>query len=200
MDELNAAIRARFIDGPEFEFIDEATFDQARKECGEAGAAVALEILESIDPARLKARALRMTGMDGVEEMLLMDPLQFADSITNPTFAMLRDSLHDPTTTVRIGRRGQGIGLDFLSDERVLLQVDVPFTINKNGAWISGDRYEGTKWHTKEGRELAYGQRRPRKSRELATSINTYVNFGATGIFGGRTAPEEGLFDATETA
>jgi hypothetical protein len=71
-----------------------------------------------------------------------------------------------------------------VNGSRTLLQVDVPFTINKNGAWISGDYYTGTRWHAKEGRQLAWGQRRPKKSRELATSINTYVNFGATGIFG----------------
>lgn len=195
MDALNADIRARFISTPEFEFLDEAVFDRARKECGEAGATVALEILGSIDPARLKARALKMIGMDGAEEMLLMDPDRFVDSITNEAFGRLRDRLHDPATTLLIGRRGQGIGFDFVSGGEVILQVDVPFTINKNGAWISGDYYDGTRWHAKERRNLAYGQRRPKKSRELATSINTYVNFGATGIFEVTTSPSTGLSD-----
>lgn len=189
MDALNAGIRARFIATSEFEFLDETAFDRARKECGDAGATVALEILGAIDEPRLKARALKMTGMDGTEEMLIMDPAQFSDSITNETFAALRDSLHDPATTLVVGRRGQGIGFDFVNDGRVLLQVDVPFTINKNGAWISGDYYPGTRWHAKEGTNLAYGQRRPKKSRELATSINTYANFGATGIFSVDTPP-----------
>lgn len=184
MDALNAQIRSRFIDTPEFEFLDEDVFDRARKECGEAGVAIALQILTHINADRLKARGLKMIGMDGTEELLLMDPERFADTITNAAFSELRTALRDPTTTLRVGKRGQGIGFDFVKGERVLLQVDVPFTINKNGAWISGDHYEGTKWHVKESRPLAYGQRRPRKSRELATSINTYVNFGATGIFG----------------
>jgi hypothetical protein len=184
LDALNSSIRARFIDTPEFEFLDEMVFDRARKECGEAGATAALEILGHIDHDRRKVRLLKMIGMDGTEELLLMDPEQFTDSITNPTFHALRLSIQDPATQLRVGRRGQGIGFAFVAGERVLLQVDVPFTINKNGAWISGDYYSGTRWHVKEGRSLAYGQRRPKKSRELATSINTYVNFGATGIFG----------------
>ena len=125
-----------------------------------------------------------MIGMDGEEEMLLMDPNQFTDSITNPIFRALRVALQDPATQLVVGRRGQGVGFNFVIGDLPLLQVDVPFTINKNGAWISGDYYVGTKWHAKEQRNLAYGQRRPKKSRELATSINTYVNFGATGIFG----------------
>lgn len=189
MDALNADIRDRFISTPEFEFLDETVFDKARKECGESGATVALEILGSIDPARLKGRALKMIGMNGAEEMLLMDPDRFVDSITNRAFGGLRDRLKDPTTTLLVGRRGQGIRFDFVSGGEVILQVDVPFTVNKNGAWISGDHYEGTRWHAKERKYLAHGQRRPKKSRELATSINTYVNFGATGIFDVTTAP-----------
>jgi hypothetical protein len=200
MDALNADIRARFISTPEFEYLEEAVFDRARKECGEAGASMALEILGSIDPARLKARALKMVGMDGAEEMLIMDPVQFADSITNETFSRLRDKLQDPGTTLLVGRRGQGIGFDFVSEGEVILQADVPFTINKNGAWISGDYYSGTRWHAKEGKDLAYGQRRPRKSRELATSINTYVNFGATGIFAVETPQSPGLIDVEAEA
>ena len=195
MDALNAGIRARFIDTPEFEFLDEEVFDRARKECGDAGATVALEILASIDPTRLKARAMKMIGMDGAEEMLIMDPVQFADTISNDRFGELRTSIQAPSTTVLVGRRNQGIGFDFMSEGKVLLAVEVPFTINKNGAWISGDYYSGTRWHAKEGRDLAYGQRRPKKSRELATSINTYVNFGATGIFDVTTAPSPRLLD-----
>ena len=42
----------------------------------------------------------------------------------------------------------------------------------------------GGKRHRKEGLVLDYGQRRPKKSREIATSINTYVEFEkAAGIF-----------------
>ena len=60
--------------------------------------------------------------------------------------------------------------------------VDVPFTINKNGAWIS-EEYQGERFHAKEQKMLATGQRRPKKSKELATSTNTYVDFAAAGIF-----------------
>lgn len=184
MDKLNEDIRRRFIETSEFEFLDERVFNIARKECGDAGAAIALEVLRLIGVPRVHTRLLKMIGMDGSEELLLMDPQRFADSITNAPFRALRESLHGPTTTLTFRRRGQGIGFDFMSGDSVLLQVDVPFTINKNGAWISGDNYPGTRLHSKEGLALAYGQRRPKKSKELATSINTYVNFGAAGIFG----------------
>ena len=184
MDQLNSDIRARFIDTPEFAYLDEVVFDRARKECGAAGAAIAAQVLTHVDHARSKSRALKMVGMDGGEEMLLMDPTAFADTITNPVFRRLRETVQSPETVLRVSPRGQAIAMDFMAGHRVALEVYVPFTINKNGAWMSGDPYEGVRFHAKEGVNLAWGQRRPKKSRELATSINTYVNFGATGIFG----------------
>ena len=184
IDQLNLDIRTRFIDTPEFEYLDEETFDRARKECGAAGATLALKILARMDESRLKARALSMIGMDGSEEMLIMDPERCSDSITIAAFQALRESLRDPATHLRCERRHQGIGFDFVGEGKTLLRFYVPFTINKNGAWISGDRYEGVRFHKKEGRYLSYGQRRPKKSRELATSINTYVDFSTSGIFG----------------
>ncbi len=186
MDDLNVAIRSRFLDTDEFRYLDEKVFASARKQCGNEGARIGLDILQRLDLEVIRNRLLRMIGMDGSEEMLLMDPRRFADSITNERFRELRRSVQDSATTLKIGSRKQGIGFDFTRGEVMLLQIDVPFTINKNGAWISGDVYQGTRFHPKEGVCLAYGERRPKKSRELATSINTYVNFGATGIFGSR--------------
>ena len=81
-------------------------------------------------------------------------------------------------------KRGQGLGIEFVHENVVVLKAQVPFTINKNGAWISGTPYAGVRLHHKEGVELAFGQRRPKKSRELATSVNTYLDLQPTGIFG----------------
>ena len=64
-----------------------------------------------------------------------------------------------------------------------MLSVNIPFTINKNGAWMSGTPYEGSTAYHNEPYPLAYNERRPRKSRELATSINTYLDLKSTGVF-----------------
>ncbi len=182
LDELNAAIKDRFVYDPDFEFLDEDEFDKARKEVGASGQAIILEILHRLDPATVKDRLLEMTGLDGREEVLLLDPYRRSDTITNEGFCQLRFGVSDPASTVEFGAHGQSIRFEFILGSRSLLTVDVPFTINKNGAWIS-DEYEGTRFHEKEGLELATGQRRPMKSKQLATSTNTYVDFDAAGIF-----------------
>ena len=182
LDELNAAIKQRFVYGEDFEFLDEAQFDLARKQIGAAGQEIILEILESLGDHQVKARLLKMTSLDGQEEVLIMDPAQRSDTITNPNFRKLRFGVSSDECVVHFASHGQSIRFEFVMRGEVLLVVDVPFTINKNGAWIS-EPYEGERLHRKEGVLLRTGQRRPKKSKELATSTNTYVDFAGAGIF-----------------
>jgi hypothetical protein len=182
LDSLNSAIKERFVYSEEFEFLDERKFDRARKEVGSEGQRIILDIVSSIGAERIKQRLLKMTGLDGSEEILIMDPLRRSDSITNGSFRRLRIGVMDPESTVNFTAHGQSIRFEFRLDSVVLLTVDVPFTINKNGAWIS-EVYSGARLHKREGVMLSSGQRRPKKSKELATSTNTYVDFAAAGIF-----------------
>lgn len=183
LDELNSNMRSRFLDSDEFEFLDEAAFDSARKEVGNAGAEVTLRALKLIDPQIVRERILQMIGLDGVEEVLMFDQSRYADSITVDGFHSLLSDVQNPNTALVFDRLGQGIEFRFENGTQAVLKLHVPFTINKNGAWISGPAYAGTRFHKKEKTELAHGQRRPKKSRELATSINTWVDFESTGIF-----------------
>lgn len=179
LDNLNEEIKNTFVYGKEFEYLDEFKFDLARKSCGESGIALSLEILNYIDqnhPHLIKQRLLKMTGFAGSEELLVLAEKDKLDSITNSQFQKKLDLARSQASEVTYYQNGQGIRFDFISDTEVLFDVHIPFTINKNGAWISGEPYEGTRLHVKENKQLAYGQRRPKKSKELATSINTYLN------------------------
>lgn len=176
LDALNQGIKARFVYSDEFEFLDEARFQEARRECGEAGATHALEALGLIARDRVKARLLKMTGLDGAEELLLLYRDRFADTITVPAFRELRTRVQADETTLTFRKHGQAVRFDFVASGVPILTVDVPFTINKNGAWISGAPYEGKRSYRGEAEPLSYRQRRPRKSKELATSINTYLD------------------------
>lgn len=184
MDELNRQIKQRFVYSPEFKYLDEGLFKEARQECGDAGATLALQALAPLDNDRIKARLLKMTGFDGKEEILLLYQDRFTDSITVPGFGKLRAAVQAPDTKVTFAKRGQSIRFDFVAGGEVILSVDVPFTINKNGAWISSPPFKGLQYHDGEKMNLAWGQRRPKKSKELATSTNTYVDFSKKpGIF-----------------
>ena len=182
LDNLNASIKSRFVYGNEFEFLDEGVFDAARKQVGNEGQYIVLDILRQIGADRVKARLLKMTSLDGAEEVLILDPKQRTDSITSLKFRKLRFGVASEESVVEFDAHGQSIRFQFVLAGEPLLSVDVPFTINKNGAWIS-ETYEGERFHAKEGRMLRTGQRRPKKSKELATSTNTYVDFAAAGIF-----------------
>ena len=63
----------------------------------------------------------------------------------------------------------------------------MPFTLNKNGAWWTRVKeFEGKKPYPGKNKDsgtmLSYGEWRPEKSQEMATSINTYVELKEAGI------------------
>ncbi len=188
MDALNDEIKETFVRGDEFAYYDGDRFDAARKDCGNRGADLAVAILKLMGDERVRSRTLTLAGLDDGDELLLMDPSRCTDSLTSARFRAIRLGANDAAATVRYDRRGQSIIFTIVGpDGEDLLPAAVPFTINKNGAWhlpTSGP-YEGTELKRDKGHDLQlhYGERRPYKSRELATSVNTYVQFEAAGIF-----------------
>lgn len=181
LDTLNSEIKETFVNSPKFEFLDESVFDKARKRVGNKGAELALEILEAIPINNIRKQMVQRIGFDGVEDQLMFDPIRYTDSITVPTFSNLIRSVREDAD-FQFGLNGQGISFEFSNKNKNILSIQVPFTINKNGAWIS-EKYTGKRFHEKEGKMLATGQRRPKKSRELATSVNTYLDLNSAGIF-----------------
>lgn len=183
LDQLNKQIRDKFIDGPQYEFFSAEEFKSECRVVGHEGAQLAGTILKQLPREVVRSRILKMTGFDGKDEILLIEPETFVDTITNKKFRDLRAQLQSKTLEIEVELKGQGLGIHFKEQSETVLTAHVPFTINKNGAWISGEPYSGKRLHRKEGVELAYGQRRPKKSRELATSVNTYIDLEPTGIF-----------------
>jgi len=171
------------IDSPEFEFIDEHAVDLLRKQVGLAGAMLAHEALSTLGHNRVRDRIVEMIGLDGLEHALMFDQTLYTDSLTVPEFQRLIRGVQNDNTRVLFEVKGQSIEFRLLLDKEQLIQLYVPFTINKNGAWISGKPYEGERFHKKEGVSLRFGQRRPKKSREIATSTNTWVDFKGAGVF-----------------
>lgn len=185
-ESINADVRKRLIDDPEFEFLDnekEKMVDQIRKETGERGIEVALRILDEIPPDHIHRRILKMSGFDGAEEMLFFDPSERLDSLTHDGLRTFLRRLQSDDCKTRWRKNRQAIVFEVFSGSEPVFSVNVPFTINKNGAWISDPDFGHNKYHPKEKVHLSYGQRRPKKSRELATSTNTYLDLNKTSIF-----------------
>ena len=187
LDDLNTELRGMFLEGDDFEFYDEPRFDSARKSFGLQGIALAEQVLGAIGADRIRARVLTLAGLDAGDDVLLMDPRRCADSLTSAHFHSVRGRALSSRSTIVFESSGQTLTF-WLVDEtgERILPVLVPFTINSNGAWWrDGEPFEGTRTKNDKGYvvELRYGQRRPRKSRELATSVNTYLDLVKAGVF-----------------
>ncbi len=145
-----------------------------------------LEIFSILGMQVVREKFLQRAGLDSKEGVLFFDKNNFVDSITNTKFAELLALVNDPTTSFNVEPVGQSLRFSFSHQSEVILAVDVPFTINTNGAWFRPkEKFEGTQVKIDKGHtvSLAWGEIRPYKSREIATSTNTYINLKATGIF-----------------
>jgi hypothetical protein len=187
LEELNAEMREELL-SPECEMYDRARVRSVVERIAQPGIETVLGIFDLLGVDRVRDKFLARIGMDGKEEALFLDADRYVDSITNSRYHDLRQSLNAETTTFTAAQHRQGIRFEF-SDERGkdLLRTDVPFTVNTNGAWYRPRaRFQGLREYDDKGHlvMLKWGQRRPYKSREIATSTNTYLNLARTGIFG----------------
>ena len=135
--------------------------------------------LKKFSNEKIKERVINMIGFDGEEELLLIaakTKSRLIDSITNEKLKTLISKVRSDKTTIRYYKHGKNINFDFVDDnEEVVLSVEVPFCLDKNGGWFLPKDKKG-RFYQKENMFLDYGQRRPKKSKEINTSTNTYVN------------------------
>ncbi len=185
LEDLNSQMREILL-GPNLLFYDEATVKQVIADIVTPAHQTILEVLDGVGLTVVKDTILARSGMDGSEEAFFFDAARSLDSITNIKYRQLRQKVQSPETTLVPKITGQSIRFAFTHDATAILNVDIPFTVNTNGAWHRpAQRYEGTKPYNDKGEivNLAWGQRRPRKSREIATSVNTYVDLRGAGLF-----------------
>lgn len=146
-----------------------------------------LKVFDLLGHDEVRFAVLARMGMDGKEESLFFDSERYVDSITNPAYHQLLERLNDERTTFTVGQHRQNLRFSFHRGTELVLKTDVPFTINTNGAWHRPKiRYDGRMPVMDKGVEvhLLWGERRPRKCMEIATSTNTYIDLAKVGIFG----------------
>ncbi len=145
-----------------------------------------LAIFDALGEGRVREKFLERAGLHRAEDVLYFDQRNVLDSINDRRVHAVIDKVHITDTPLVVTRAGQSLRFSFGRQEKELLVVDVPLTINTNGAWYrDGQPYEGTQ-RIKDKQhyvDLEYGELRPYKSKEIATSTNTYINWKATGIF-----------------
>jgi len=186
LDELRNSMKNDFLYSPDLKFFDESKWKTACYDIGHTGADIVCDFLENHVPKNLvRKRIMKMAGLDGAEELLAFDGKNYLNSLVNKKFKRMLEKI--PTCELDYFRHAKNIRFEFKSGSEIILEIDIPFTLNSNGCWYKGDNagdvYEGKRFHKKEGIELMWGERRPKKSKEISTSVNTYVDFKKAGLF-----------------
>jgi hypothetical protein len=175
-DEL---LKVRFYDANKVRKVIEAIVPVAQDQM--------LTIFSILGEKVVRKKLVERIGLDGEEDMLFFDSTDSIDSITNPKFRQFCQLINDEGSThFQMRSVGQSLKFEFLRGDKLLLDVDIPLTINTNGAWHRPkERYSGTQPKNDKGVvvDLMWGEIRPRKSKEIATSTNSYLSLAKTGIF-----------------
>jgi len=159
----------------------EKKFKEDCKKYGEQATLICKETLKAVKSDKVKQVILDMIGFhNNGEELFFLDKKEFFISLFDKDFKRFIELLNNNDTKIDITTKKQSLSFDFINNKNSILEVKIPFTFNKNGAWFLDKKYKNTDnkfYHEKEGMYLSYGDRRPKKSREFATSTNTWINF-----------------------
>jgi hypothetical protein len=139
--------------------------------------------LDSIPKDAVKNRIIKMAGLNYDEEILLVGKGKYLCSLFNQKYAQILERANSDECVVEYTTNGKGVLFTLKDSSDIIISIEVPFTLQKNGAWyLPKAKYSGTQYHSKEGVDLVYGERRPKKSKEISTSINTYLNLKKAGV------------------
>jgi len=159
---------------------------QWKGDCAAYGLKAAEKIisaLDSIPKDMVKNRIIKMAGLNYDEEILLVGNGKYLCSLFNQKYAQILERVNSTESAVEYTTNGKGLLFTLCDSVGVIVNIEVPFTLQKNGAWhLPKTKYVGTQYHNKEGVALIHGERRPKKSKEISTSINTFLNLKKSGV------------------
>ena len=186
LDEINIVnqmLKNKYIKGDFAEFYDENVKKSWKKDCGEQGTIacnLVKECLEKLPNKLVKDKILKMGDLYNCEEILLMSKKGCVSSLLDEKYKSFIDRISSETSKLELKSNGQSLGFHFTDDIGDIVKIDVPFTFNANGAWWHADKKNNPlcepKFHKKEDKILSDSQRRPKKSKEMATSTNMWLN------------------------
>lgn len=157
-----------------------------KSDCASYGLSAAQNIISALDvmpKSVVKNRIVKMSGLNYDEEILLVGKGQYLCSLFNKKYGQILERVNSEDCVVEYKTNGKGLLFTLKDSAGVIISIEIPFTLQKNGAWhLPTQKYSGTQFHKKEGVDLFYGQRRPKKSKEINTSINTYLNLKKAGV------------------
>ena len=184
-DSINDTIKKFYTYGEQARYWKNVSA-QWKGDCAAYGLKAAEKIisaLDSIPKDMIKNRIIKMAGLNYDEEILLVGNGKYLCSLFNQKYAQILKRVNSTESVVEYITNGKGLLFTLCDSVGVIVNIEVPFTLQKNGAWhLPKTKYVGTQYHNKEGVALIHGERRPKKSKEISTSINTYLNLKKVGV------------------
>jgi hypothetical protein len=174
-------LRTSYVEGDGAEYWDKVK-DSWKDDCERlphAAIDLACNILNSIHQDIIKNRVIEMTGLDFEEDLLLLDKKGFLCSLFEKKLQIMARRITSSDCKLKLKKVAKNLHIVLADKHGEIIPIQIPFTLQKNGAWyLPKDPYKGERYHGKEKASLSYGQRRPKKSKEMSTSINTYLPLG----------------------
>ena len=184
-DSINDTIKKFYTYGEQARYWKNVSA-QWKGDCAAYGLKAAEKIisaLDSIPKDMVKNRIIKMAGLNYDEEILLVGNGKYLCSLFNQKYAQILKRVNSTESVVEYITNGKGLLFTLCDSVGVIVNIEVPFTLQKNGAWhLPKTKYIGTQYHNKEGVALIHGERRPKKSKEISTSINTFLNLKKSGV------------------
>tara|TARA_X000000368_G_scaffold331382_1_gene268510 strand:+ start:50 stop:1192 length:1143 start_codon:yes stop_codon:yes gene_type:complete len=187
MDDINAKVKKFYVYGEEarFHYNIEQQLDDDRKTYGKEISSLIVKALDIIGNDKVTKRVKKMTGLDAAEELLILSPKGYLLSLTNPNYMNMLKRVNSEDAKLSYEVNGQSIKFTFSDNQGFIIDWNIPFTFNINGCWWGNqpgvESWEGQRKYTgtrkDAGTPLYYKERRPQKSKEFATSINTHIDF-----------------------
>lgn len=178
LDEINKIVKQKYVYDKETEFFNESVKKMWKQDCskyGCEGANIVKTCLDYIPKNKLLELLLNMTNLDSKEELLLIGKNQMLCSLFNTDYNNMLNRAKNSQLSLNV--KNQSLWFHLNDTNGSILSIDVPFTLQKNGAWFLEKEYKHMDYyHPKEEITLKYSQRRPKKSKEIATSTNMWFN------------------------
>ena len=184
IEDIQEKMRNFYINDPSAKFFYNIA-DKWKKDChdyGHEAAKVIFEAIQLIPNDSVKERVMKMSGLGGDEELLLIGKGKYFTSWNDKYIDLINRCKN---ATVKYEICGKGVRFVLKDVDGDIIDIDIPTTLNANGSWYNKElkqKFDGVEYHEKEGVYLAWAERRPKKSQEITTSVNCWMRLKAAGI------------------
>ena len=184
IENIQENMRNFYINDPSAKFFYNIE-DKWKKDCYDCGhdaAKLISEAMKLINNDNVKKRVMKMSGLGGDEELLLIGKEKYFTS-WNDKYINLITRCKNATVEYKV--YGKGVRFVLKDTDGDIIDFDVPMTLNANGAWYKKslkEKFDGVEYKDKEGKDLAWAERRPKKSKEITTSVNCWMRLKEAGV------------------